>query len=1057
MRNVPRLVPKLAWLVVGEFALLLALPLQGQPACLTNAGQLRGLSAAESAKGLPVKLHGTLTHYKTDWRALFLQDETGAVFVKLSATPNGDSTNLQVGQIIEVTGKTEVGAIHCDIGASAVRIVGAGPLPPPLDLSVTNLLAVENERLRVKATGQIFSIGDVAGRPRLQVATPGGLFLNVDCQSGSMAEAQALSGSLIEFEGVLTLELARDRRHTGRFNILVTSVDAIRKLKTVPIIPISGLVTDGQPARIRAIVEELRPGSLLARDSSGVVNVECEDKPTLSRGSAIEVVGYPTRNSSGLVMTRAKVSVPTGGNPALPVLNKVAQIRDLSAPQAARGFPVHVKGVVTFNDSDQSLQFVQDGTAGIYVSLEAKRFDSFPGAGTNIELLGFTGPGDFAPIIVAEELRVVGPAGYPNATPAPFQLLMTGAEDSQWVELNGVVRASTTISNHTQVTLSTGDAIIQMTVLGSARSVPSNFVGASILARGVCQTLFDNHRHFQAMGFCVPGWDQVQIQEEEVADPFQLPLRSVDGLFEFHAGGYGMNRAHVQGRIILRQSSGAFFLQDASGGILVYGGGTIPSTEWVEVVGFPALKDQLPVLQDALVRPSKQPESSSTRPVLLTADSALDKALNATMVTLEGRVVAHSTRTTEESVTVQFGQWFTDAIMEKSDREALPRFLSGSVVRLTGVFVARLDNNRQIQSFQILLRTPADAVLISLPPWWTARHALFVFGGLGGVLLLSLAWVAALRQQVRRRTIQLRAEIEERKLIQAQVNKAHRELLEVSRQAGMAEVATSVLHNVGNVLNSINISGSIVTQTIQQSKLAKLNLAVGLLRDHASNLGDFLTKDPKGRQLPAYFDQLAEHLILEQKEMLRELQLLGGNIDHIKEIVAMQQNYATISGLHESLSITDLVEDALRLVSESLHRHDIQIQREYEDLPPVEVEKHKLLQILVNLIQNAKHALMEGGSQDKKLTLRVGRADGGLVRISVVDSGMGIAPENLTRIFAHGFTTRKDGHGFGLHSGALAAREMGGSLTAHSDGAGLGATFILDFPSVPVARLQLVG
>jgi signal transduction histidine kinase/uncharacterized protein YdeI (BOF family) len=880
----------------------------------------------------------------------------------------------------------------------------------------------------------------------------------VDCQSGSLAEAQALRGSLIEFEGILCLEMTPQRRITGRFNILVAGVDAIRKIKSVPITPISELAADGQPARIRAIVEELRPGSLRVRDSSGVVTVECDDKLTFSRGSAIEVFGYPAHDSNGLLMTRANVAVPMSGNPALPVLNRIAQIRDLSAPQAARGFPVQVKGVVTFKDDDQQLQFVQDGSAGIYVSLEAKRFEVFPAAGTRIEILGFTGPGDFAPVIVAEELRLAGPGTYPNAAPAPFQLLMTGAEDSQWVELNGVVRSATTSSsNRTLVALSTGDAVIQMTVLDGVRSASSNFVGASIGVRGVCRTLFDDHRHFQAMGFCVPGWDQVEIQEEEVADPFQLPLCPVNGLFEFHAGGYGLNRAHIRGRIIMRLRAGDYYVQDLSGGILVHGDGTIPSADWVEVVGFPALKDQLPVLQDALVRPATQTALRPVAPIVLSPDPAPDKALNATIVTLEGRVVAHSSRTTEESVTVQFGPWFTDAIMERSETEPLPHFLPGSVVRLTGVFAARLDNNAQMQSFQILLRSPADAVVISVPPWWTARHALFVFGGLGGVLLLSLAWVAALRQQVRRRTAQLRAEIEERKRVEALVKKAQREMLEISRQAGMAEVATSVLHNVGNVLNSVNISGSVVTETLRKSKVTNLNLAVGLLRDHAGSLGDFLTNDPKGRQLPAYFAQLAEHLALEQKEMLRELKLLGGNIDHIKEIVAMQQNYATISGLRETLYVADLVDDALRLVAEALTRHHIQIERDYETLPPVEVEKHKLLQILVNLIQNAKHALTEGGQQDRRLTLRVGLADGGFVRISVIDNGMGIAPENLTRIFAHGFTTRKDGHGFGLHSGALAAREMGGSLLACSDGPGQGATFVLDFPAVVAECLQSVG
>jgi signal transduction histidine kinase len=1045
------------WLVVGQLALLLALPVQGQQVSLTKASQLSALTANEAAKGLPVKCRGILTQYRPDWNGLFMQDDTGALYVQLAAVPDISATNLQPGRIIEVTGKTAVGAVHCDVAATVLQVLGTGPLPAPLDLSATNLCRVENERLWVKVNGQIFSIGVVGEWPRLQLVTTAGLRLGVSCQSVSLAEVQDLRGSLIELEGVLSLELTPQKRHTGGFDVLVTGLDAIRKTKTIPIIPINELVADGQLARIRAMVEELRPGSLLVRDSSGMVNVQCEDKVDFTRGSAIEVSGYPVQGSNGLVIQRAKVSTPANGNPALSVIDRIAQIRTLSPPEAASGFLVRVTGVVTFNDPDRVTQFMQDETAGIYVNLDSKRFEALPAAGTRIEILGHTGPGDFAPVVMAEELHVLGAGRYPNTSPVPFQFLMTGAEDSQWVELHGVVRSTTTESNRVLVALSTGDAVLQMTVFDPAHHVPSNFIGASISARGVCRTFFDVHRHFQAMGLCVPGWDQVQIQEQEVADPFQLPIRPINGLFEFHAGGYGLNRFHIRGRIILRQRTGAFFVQDDSGGILVQGGGTIPSTDCVEVVGFPALKDQLPVLQDVLVRPAKPTAAPPVRPARLTPESALDESLNATLVTVEGRVMAHSTRTTEESLTVQFGPWFTDAIMEKSDRELLSRFLPASVVRLTGVYVARLGNNRQLQAFQILLRSPADAVLISAPSWWTARHAMFVFGGLGGVLLLSLIWVGALRQQIRHRTAQLRAEIEERKRMEAQAKKAQSDLLELSRQAGMAEVATSVLHNVGNVLNSINVSATLVDEQVRTSGVADVRRVAKLFEEHAADRVAFLTSDPKGQKLPDYLGLLAEKLGSEQAVLLEETSSLCRNVEHVKEIIAMQQNYAKASALRETLCVTDLIEDALRVVSASFARHHIQIVREYATLPPIEVEKHKLLQILVNLLQNAKHALLEGGAPNKRLILRVERPEEGRIRISVIDNGVGIAPENLTRIFAPGFATRQDGHGFGLHSGALAVGEMGGSLTAHSDGPGSGATFVLELPAVSAAHAQPLG
>jgi len=130
----------------------------------------------------------------------------------------------------------------------------------------------------------------------------------------------------------------------------------------------------------------------------------------------------------------------------------------------------------------------------------------------------------------------------------------------------------------------------------------------------------------------------------------------------------------------------------------------------------------------------------------------------------------------------------------------------------------------------------------------------------------------------------------------------------------------------------------------------------------------------------------------------------------------------------------------------AIERHGVQLVREYSRSPAVLVEKHKVLQILVNLIRNAKYALDERGHSDKRLTLRVGVNGNDMVKILVIDNGVGIPPENLERIFAHGFTTKKHGHGFGLHSSVLAAKEMGGTLTVHSDGPGTGATFTLELP-----------
>jgi PAS domain S-box-containing protein len=294
-------------------------------------------------------------------------------------------------------------------------------------------------------------------------------------------------------------------------------------------------------------------------------------------------------------------------------------------------------------------------------------------------------------------------------------------------------------------------------------------------------------------------------------------------------------------------------------------------------------------------------------------------------------------------------------------------------------------------------------------------------------------------------------DITERKQAEAELKETHQQLLVASRHAGMAEIATNVLHNVGNVLNSVNISTGLIVESVRKSKASSLARVVGLLKEHEHDLGAFITNDARGKFVPTHLAQLSQRLMADQEIIISELDSLRRNIEHIKEIVVMQQNYAKVAGVKEIVNVRDLVEDSLRMNEAALGRHQVEIIREFAEVPLMNVEKHKILQILVNLVRNAGFACNESTRPDKRLTVRV--ADGeGHVRISVLDNGVGIPAENLARIFNHGFTTREEGHGFGLHSSVKAAKEMGGSLTVHSDGPGQGAAFTLELPTQKVEQ-----
>jgi signal transduction histidine kinase len=276
--------------------------------------------------------------------------------------------------------------------------------------------------------------------------------------------------------------------------------------------------------------------------------------------------------------------------------------------------------------------------------------------------------------------------------------------------------------------------------------------------------------------------------------------------------------------------------------------------------------------------------------------------------------------------------------------------------------------------------------------------------------------------------------------------------MKAARSAGMADIATSVLHNVGNVLNSVNVSATLVTDKLRQSELPSLGKVSELFVANENDLAGFLTKDDRGKMIPGFITELFTCLGEEQNSILSEVQSLSGGIEHIKQIVAAQQSMAKVSQVRTRAKPASLIDNAVAMASPS-NFASVEIHRHCQDCPEMMIDQHKVMQILINLLSNARHAVMYRPQGHRHVTLSFERTENPaspMLRYQVTDNGGGIAPENLTRIFAHGFTTKKEGHGFGLHSAANAAREMAGSLSVTSDGPGKGATFTLEIPAISV-------
>jgi PAS domain S-box-containing protein len=294
--------------------------------------------------------------------------------------------------------------------------------------------------------------------------------------------------------------------------------------------------------------------------------------------------------------------------------------------------------------------------------------------------------------------------------------------------------------------------------------------------------------------------------------------------------------------------------------------------------------------------------------------------------------------------------------------------------------------------------------------------------------------------------IAIARDITERKRAEAKLKAAQEKLLETARKVGMAEVATGVLHNVGNVLNSVSVTAESIQKRIRHSKVSYLGDAVNLLEEHSNELGNFMTNEERGRKLPAFLANLSTELIDEQERCLEALEALTKHVQHVADIIQLQQSYSKTKGLIEPTSIAELIDDAIQINAEALSRNSVEVRREIAELPAILLDRHKVLQILTNLISNGIYALSKSDKEEKKLTISVKKLDNDKVQIEVGDNGIGIPEENMTRIFEHGFTTKKKGHGFGLHSTALSVNELNGSIKARSDGIGRGAVFTIKLP-----------
>ena len=490
-------------------------------------------------------------------------------------------------------------------------------------------------------------------------------------------------------------------------------------------------------------------------------------------------------------------------------LNSAAEIRALTPEQAQQKIPVHLNAVVTFFTRYFYSCFVQDSTAGVFLTFPLNAWPDKLEPGQTVEIVGTTGPGEYAPVVNVERLTVTGHATLPSPKSITYDQLATGAEDSQFVEIGGVVRSLRKFgtSDFYVIEIATGSGRLSAYTEDLPVTQPDELLDSTVRIRGVCSTMFNHQRQLFAAELMVPRQEDFQIEIPVAPNPIEIPARPIGSLFQFTPQENYGHRVKIAGTVTLFVPGSKLYLQDEQRGVLAETKSTEPLTpgDVVEAVGFPSQGDYTPMLQDAVYHKIKS--STPLAPVTVSTDEALTGNFDSELVQIHARVIDRSWHGDEQFLLLQDSNVIYQAILEGGDNaDNFAQVENGSVVSVTGV--CRIEPGSEwvpgpgwrAKSFSILMRSPADVAVLQSPPWWTLQKVLWMSGGLAFVALAAFGWVGVLRRQVVERTRQLETESQQRQMAE------RRREIEQER----ARVAHDLHDDLGTGLTEVNMLTSLV-------------------------------------------------------------------------------------------------------------------------------------------------------------------------------------------------------------------------------------------------------